>query len=100
MLGADVLVMPDPSGSVGAGAGRCGLDRRGRPGPQLRRRAARGTRAGLDNEFTERNTTVMTWSVLRLAPLLKDAGGFRHGDQREEWDAAARFDYVNPEHRS
>ena len=31
--------------------------------------------AGLDNEFTQRNTTIMTWNLLHMARMLKDAGG-------------------------
>jgi len=55
---------------------------------------------GLDNDFTNRNTTFMTWNLLHLARLLKDRGGIpAHGNQRSEWDAGCRFDYPNPEHR-
>jgi len=42
----------------------------------------------------------MTWHLLHLARMLKDAGGIpAHGNQRTEWDAGSRFDYPNPEHR-
>lgn len=55
---------------------------------------------GPENEFTQRNTTFMTWNLLHLARMLKDAGGLpAHGNQRSEWDAGCRFDYPNPEHR-
>jgi multimeric flavodoxin WrbA len=55
---------------------------------------------GLDNDFTNRNTTFMTWNLMHLARLLKDGGGIpAHGNQRSEWDAGCRFDYPNPEHR-
>ena len=30
---------------------------------------------GLDNDFTNRNTTFMTWNLLHVARMLKDAGG-------------------------
>ena len=54
----------------------------------------------LDNDFTNRNTTFMTWNLLHAARMLKDAGGVpAHGNQRSEWDAGARFDYPNPEYR-
>jgi multimeric flavodoxin WrbA len=54
----------------------------------------------LDNDFTNRNTTFMTWNLLHLTRALKDAGGIpAHGNQRSEWEAGARFDYPNPEHR-
>ena len=55
---------------------------------------------GFDNDFTNRNTTFMTWNLMHLARMLKDAGGFpAHGNQRSEWDAGARFDFPNPEYR-
>ena len=55
---------------------------------------------GFDNDFTNRNTTFMTWNLMHLARMLKDAGGFpAHGNQRSEWDSGARFDYPNPEYR-
>ena len=35
----------------------------------------------------------MTWNLLHLARMLKDAGGIpAHGNQRSEWDAGCRFD--------
>ena len=49
---------------------------------------------GPDNDFTNRNTTFMTWNLLHLARMLKDAGGIpAHGNQRAAWDAGARFDF-------
>jgi multimeric flavodoxin WrbA len=55
---------------------------------------------GPDNEFTNRNTTFMTWNLMHLATMLKAAGGVpAHGNQRSEWDAGARFDFANPEYR-
>ena len=55
---------------------------------------------GPENDFTNRNTTFMTWNLLHLARMLKDAGGIpAHGNQRSEWDAGCRFDFENPEHR-
>lgn len=60
----------------------------------------KGGRVGVDNEFTQRNTTFMTWNLMHMAKMLKDAGGIpAHGNQRSEWDAGCRFDYANPEHR-
>jgi multimeric flavodoxin WrbA len=56
--------------------------------------------AGLDNDFTNRNTTFMTYNLLHTARMLKDRGGFpAHGNQRSEWDAGCRWDFPNPEHR-
>ncbi len=55
---------------------------------------------GPENDFTNRNTTFMTWNLLHLARMLKDAGGIpAHGNQRSLWDAGCRFDFPNPEHR-
>ncbi|MCZ6839216.1 MAG: flavodoxin family protein [Alphaproteobacteria bacterium] len=55
---------------------------------------------GPENDFTNRNTTFMTWNLLHMARMIKDAGGFpAHGNQRAAWDAGCRFEYENPEHR-
>ena len=55
---------------------------------------------GPENDFTNRNTTFMTWNLLHLARLLKEAGGIpAHGNQRTAWDAGCRFDYPNPDYR-
>jgi multimeric flavodoxin WrbA len=55
---------------------------------------------GPENDFTNRNTTFMTWNLLHGARMLKDAGGFpAHGNQRSLWDAGCRFDFPNPEYR-
>lgn len=55
---------------------------------------------GPQNDFTQRNTTFMTWNLLHFARMLKDAGGVpAHGNQRSEWDAGCRFDHPNPEYR-
>lgn len=55
---------------------------------------------GPENDFTNRNTTFMTWNLLHMARLIKDAGGIpAHGNQRSAWEAGCRFDYPNPEYR-
>jgi len=55
---------------------------------------------GPGNDFTNRNTTFMTWNLLHLARMLKDRGGITaHGNQRSAWDAGCRFDHPNPEYR-
>ena len=55
---------------------------------------------GPENDFTNRNTTFMTWNLLHLAQMLKGAGGIpAHGNQRSAWDAGCRFDFANPEYR-
>ncbi len=55
---------------------------------------------GPRNDFTQRNVTFMTWNLMHLARLLKQAGGIpAHGNQRSEWDAGCRFDHPNPDYR-
>jgi multimeric flavodoxin WrbA len=55
---------------------------------------------GPENDFTNRNTTFMTWNLMHLARMLRDAGGIpAHGNQRRGWDAGCRYDFVNPEYR-
>ncbi|MGH3510229.1 MAG: flavodoxin family protein [Nocardioidaceae bacterium] len=55
---------------------------------------------GPENDFTNRNTTFMTWNLMHLARMLKAAGGIpAYGNQRSAWDAGSRFDYQNPEYR-
>lgn len=55
---------------------------------------------GPENDFTNRNTTFMTWNLMHLARMIKDAGGMpAHGNQRSEWDAGCRFDFPNPDYR-
>lgn len=71
------------------------------PGPSYGDEQDDGTRTGLNNDFTNRNTTFMTWNMIHLAHTLKSMGGFpTHGNQRREWDAGARFDFENPEYRA
>jgi len=55
---------------------------------------------GPENDFTNRNTTFMTWNLMHMAQMLKDNGGIpAYGNQRSEWDAGTRFDFENPEYR-
>ncbi|MBF6079812.1 flavodoxin family protein [Nocardia cyriacigeorgica] len=55
---------------------------------------------GPDNDFTNRNLTFMTYNLMHLAAMLRDAGGFpAEGNRRSEWDAGCRPDFANPEHR-
>ena len=55
---------------------------------------------GPQNDFTNRNTTFMTWNLMHLAQLLKRTGGIpAYGNQRSKWDAGSRFDFENPEYR-
>lgn len=55
---------------------------------------------GPENDFTNRNTTFMTWNLMHMARMLKDKGGIpAHGNQRSKWAAGCRFDHPNPEYR-
>jgi multimeric flavodoxin WrbA len=55
---------------------------------------------GPDNDFTNRNTTFMTYNLMHLAALLRAAGGIpAYGNRRSEWDAGCAPDQPNPEHR-
>jgi len=55
---------------------------------------------GPENDFTNRNTTFMTWNLMHLARMVKDAGGIpAHGNQPAAWNAGKRSDFENPEHR-
>ncbi|HSW80243.1 MAG TPA: flavodoxin family protein [Candidatus Saccharimonadales bacterium] len=70
------------------------------PGPSYGDDDGKGGKIGEDNDFTQRNTTFMTWNLMHMAKMLKDAGGIpKYGNERTKWDAGARFDYHNPEYR-
>ena len=70
------------------------------PGPSYGDVLDDGSVVGVDNDFTNRNTTFMTWNLLHVARMLKDRGGMpAHGNQRSQWDAGCRFDYPNPDYR-
>lgn len=66
------------------------------PGPSY----ADDESGGPDNDFTQRNATFMTWNLLHMARMLREAGGLpAHGNQRTEWEAGCRFDHPNPDYR-
>jgi len=55
---------------------------------------------GPESDFTNRNTTFMTWNLLHLAKMINDAGGIpAYGNQSTAWVTGERFDAPNPEHR-
>jgi multimeric flavodoxin WrbA len=55
---------------------------------------------GPENDFTNRNTTFMTWNLMHMAFMLKNQKGIpAHGNQRSKWDGGCRFDFPNPEYR-
>ncbi len=52
------------------------------------------------NDFTNRNTTFMTYNLLHLAKMLKDAKGYpAYGNSRKEWDDGTHWSFENPEYR-
>ena len=74
----------------------CGWIGEAGPGPSYRDEDS----GGPENDFTQRNTTFMTWNLLHLARLLSEAGGIpAHGNQRSKWEAGCRFDHPNPLYR-
>ncbi|MEM9619811.1 MAG: NAD(P)H-dependent oxidoreductase [Pseudomonadota bacterium] len=70
------------------------------PGPSYGDKKDDGTRVGFDNEFTQRNTTFMTWNLIHYARMLKDAGGVpAHGNIKNDWKGAFAPNDPNPEYR-
>lgn len=66
------------------------------PGPSY---ADQGS-GGPENEFTQRNTTFMTWNLLHMARMLEENHGVpAHGNQRDKWEAGCNFDHPNPDYR-
>lgn len=55
---------------------------------------------GPENDFTNRNTTFMTWNLLHMARMLKDANGIpAYGNVPDAWDKGNKFGFTNPEYR-
>lgn len=53
-----------------------------------------------ENDFTNRNTTFMTYNLLHLAKMLKENGGYpAYGNVRADWDQGERWKFENPEYR-
>lgn len=53
-----------------------------------------------ENDFTNRNTTFMTYNLLHLAKLLKANNGYsQYGNSRNDWDHGTRWKFENPEYR-
>lgn len=79
----------------------CGWIGEAGPGASYGDKQDDGSIAGFDNDFTQRNTTIMTWNLIHTARILKDSGGLpNHGNDRRAWAAGARFDFANPEYRA
>lgn len=55
---------------------------------------------GFESDFTNRNTTFMTYNLLHLASMLKSNNGYsNYGNSRNDWDDGARWEFKNPEYR-
>jgi multimeric flavodoxin WrbA len=79
----------------------CGWIGEAGPGPSYGDEREDGTRAGFDNDFTQRNTTIMTWNLMHLARILREADGYpSEGNDRKAWQAGTRFGFENPEYRA
>ena len=76
----------------------CGWIGEAGPGPSYGDTKDSGRRVGFDNDFTQRNTTIMTWNCIHVARMLKSAGGIpNHGNNREAWKDGERFGFELPE---
>lgn len=74
------------------------------PGPSYGDKEWKGEKldgpVGFDSDFTNRNTTFMTYNLLHLASMLKENKGYpSYGNSREEWDNGERWEFENPEYR-
>lgn len=75
----------------------CGWIGEAGPGASYGDEIEGGGRVGFDNDFTQRNATIMTWNCMHLARMLKEAGGIpNEGNDREAWKAGERFGFENP----
>lgn len=75
----------------------CGWIGEAGPGPSYGDAKNGGGRVGFDNDFTKRNTTIMTWNCMHLARMLKASGGIpNEGNNREAWEIGERFGFENP----
>lgn len=55
---------------------------------------------GPENDFTNKNTTFMTWNLMHIAKMLQDQNGIpAYGNQSSEWGARTDKDHPNPEYR-
>jgi multimeric flavodoxin WrbA len=55
---------------------------------------------GPESDFTNRNVTFMTYNLLHMAKMLKDAGGMpTYGNDASAWEGGKHFGFENPEYR-
>jgi len=75
----------------------CGWIGEAGPGPSYGDEIEGGGRVGFDNDFTQRNATIMTWNCMHLARMLKESGGIpNEGNDREAWKSGERSGFENP----
>lgn len=75
----------------------CGWIGEAGPGPSYGDQAEDGGHIGFDNDFTQRNTTIMTWNCMHLARMLRRSGGIpNQGNDRRAWKSGERFGFENP----
>ena len=56
------------------------------PGPSYGDKTKDGAPAGYESEFTNKNTTIMSWNLIHLARMLRGQGGYPdHGNVAERW---------------
>lgn len=66
------------------------------PGPSYLDKEANAA----ENDFTNRNTTFMTYNLLHLALMLKNANGYpTYGNSSKDWKKGERWNFENPEYR-
>jgi len=57
-------------------------------------------KVGYNSDFTNRNTTIMSWNLMHAAKMLKDIGGFpTKGNTVDEWSHVTNALDQNPEYR-
>ncbi|MGB7404683.1 MAG: flavodoxin family protein [Pacificimonas sp.] len=99
-VGRDILYALQHIGYTIPPQADCGWLGEAGPGPSYGDELEDGSRAGFDNQFTQRNTTFMTFNLLHMARMLKDAGGIPAiGNVRSAWGAGCKPGWPNPEHR-
>lgn len=74
------------------------------PGPSYGDKEWQGkkleTAVGFDSDFTNKNTTFMTYNILHLASMLKKQKGYpAYGNSKKEWQNGERWNFENPEYR-
>lgn len=80
----------------------CGWIGEAGPGPSYGDKEWKGEKldqpVGFDSEFTNKNTTFMTYNLLHLASTLKNQNGYsNYGNSVDKWEDGERWNFENPE---